>query len=228
MGEYAKYRGESIKIGTCEDLYYLRADQAAQVVPEPGSVDPVRERDGLRFRFPFPSEDDVRPGQFEDPWKGFRIPGWSIPSDWADGHGIVQFTATAGYNLCIPCPEAHRHEGDTGATIVEGIRVNRNGWNGGPEIRQQRYLPDGTLATIVACRACGAKWRLPADVAEDVAVCLRAEADRQEWRRAYDYAADAFLDHFGWESVHSADTRREFHAVADRILAGYALAPVAA
>ncbi len=27
MGEYAIYRGERIKIGTCEDMYYLRPDQ---------------------------------------------------------------------------------------------------------------------------------------------------------------------------------------------------------
>ena len=28
MGEYAKYAGERVKIGTCEDMYYLRDDQA--------------------------------------------------------------------------------------------------------------------------------------------------------------------------------------------------------
>lgn len=27
MGEYATYKGQEIKIGTCEDCYYLRADQ---------------------------------------------------------------------------------------------------------------------------------------------------------------------------------------------------------
>ena len=40
MGEYAKYQGEEIKIGTCEDLYYLRADQAFKVEGIDNSLDP--------------------------------------------------------------------------------------------------------------------------------------------------------------------------------------------
>ncbi|MBA3354975.1 MAG: hypothetical protein H0U18_03355 [Pyrinomonadaceae bacterium] len=28
MGEYATFKGLSVKIGTCENMYYLRADQA--------------------------------------------------------------------------------------------------------------------------------------------------------------------------------------------------------
>ena len=65
MGEYAKFQGQSIKIGTCENMYYLRADQAAMVQPESGNVDPIRDRESLRFRFPFPDEDNVLPGEFE-------------------------------------------------------------------------------------------------------------------------------------------------------------------
>jgi hypothetical protein len=48
VGEYATFRGSSIKIGTCESMYYLRADQR---------------------------------------------------------HEVDGYTATAGYNLCVPCPD---------------------------------------------------------------------------------------------------------------------------
>lgn len=54
MGEYATFRGQSVKIGTCEDMYYLRADQAHLVKPTRGSCDP-RAADvqrAIRFRFP--------------------------------------------------------------------------------------------------------------------------------------------------------------------------------
>ena len=39
MGEYAirKSDGESIKIGTCEDMYYLRYEDRFKVTPEEGS-----------------------------------------------------------------------------------------------------------------------------------------------------------------------------------------------
>ena len=83
MGEYAKYNGESIKIGTCEDMYYLRADQAFQVEPEDNSVNPRDPKDAreLRFRFPFPDEDGIEPGGFEPVERGV-----GITVKWPDGH----------------------------------------------------------------------------------------------------------------------------------------------
>jgi hypothetical protein len=58
MGEYARYNGSDIKIGTCEDMYYLRADQAHLVTaPVDGMLDPIKYAAQIRFRFPFPEED---------------------------------------------------------------------------------------------------------------------------------------------------------------------------
>ncbi len=72
MGEYAKLNGEEIKIGTCEDMYYLRAGQAHLVEVLPGNVDPVADRFEIRFRFPFPDEDGIGPGpgSFKDHERG--------------------------------------------------------------------------------------------------------------------------------------------------------------
>ena len=60
MGEYAirKSDRQSIKIGTCEDMYYLRYEDQDKVTPESGSDF------GFRWRIPFPSEDKILPGDY--------------------------------------------------------------------------------------------------------------------------------------------------------------------
>lgn len=59
MGEYATTAsGETVKIGTCENLYYLRWDQHQQVIPEAGQWSEDLYR-AYRFRFPFPDEDRI-------------------------------------------------------------------------------------------------------------------------------------------------------------------------
>ena len=203
MGEYATYRGEEIKIGTCEDMYYLRHDQRGRV---------RYDFDGTeRYRFPFPDEDDKQPGDFDNHDRGWPIPEWKIPDDWGDQHGTVQFTSTAGYVLSIPCPESVRNS-DAGTARVNGITVHRNGFNGGPRIVQQREH-EGQLVTIVQCGACRAKWRLSLEAAEEVAACLRAEADRTFYRNG---------EH---ELYHGEGGRATFHTIADRMLAGYPAIP---
>jgi hypothetical protein len=207
MGEYATYRGEGIKVGTCEDMYYLRHDQRHLVTGyEFGPND--------RFRFPFPDEDDLEPGRFDDSDRGVECHGWRIPADW-EGHGSVQFIAHAGYNLCVDCPEGKSDGTEVGAIDVNGIRVHRNGRSGWARIVQQRPV-DGVLATIVKCGACGAKWRVPdLEAARPIIDGLLAEADRQ------------FCGRDGWEPYHSARESELLREVARRVEAGYT-APVPA
>ena len=153
MGEDAKYLGRLVKIGTCEDMYYLRADQRYKVQPVSGSVDPVRYERELRFRFPFPDEDNIAPGAFEDCDRGVRLDGIeAIKGD----HGTVQFTAHPGYLLNLPCPL-----GEQGAKLVKdaGLNLHKNGWGGGLKIVQQKILENGIRCIVVACNACRCKWR---------------------------------------------------------------------
>lgn len=65
MGEYAirKSDRESIKIGTCEDMYYLRYEDQDKVIPDECS------EFGYRWRIPFPDEDHILPGDYDS---GFR------------------------------------------------------------------------------------------------------------------------------------------------------------
>lgn len=72
MGEYIKYKGKSIKIGTCEDLYYTDYGRYTDAVAK-GLVtqDEYNARPdiyglpetGCRFRFPFPDEDSQPLGE---------------------------------------------------------------------------------------------------------------------------------------------------------------------
>lgn len=179
MGEYARYNGESIKIGTCEDMYYLRADQALSVSAEDGSVDPLGEYAGpIRFRFPFPDEDDVEPGAFDRYDRGIGIEHVSAPEDLAGEHYTVQFVAQShGYNVCLPCPE----DGEAG----HGLTVHRNGFAGATFLVQQR-LVDGRLLPILRC-ACGMSWRVedPADLLESLEATAIASVRRENISRRH-------------------------------------------
>lgn len=152
MGEYAKYKGESVKIGTCEDMYYLRHGQRGDVTRERGSVDPVADVTALRFRFPFPDEDNIPPGHFDPHSRAVAVPSGWRPSVGTFDHYSVQFTAPVGYLLSIPCPESGK--------APEGVNVHKNGWRGDFLLTQQKQLADGRLVPILKCGGCGALFRL--------------------------------------------------------------------
>jgi hypothetical protein len=195
MGEYAKYNRHEVKIGTCENLYYLRHDQRWDISPMSGNVNPQSDRElpHLRFRFPFPDEDHVAPGAFEDYSRGFPISGMDI-SEWK--HGNVQFSAH-GYLVSLPCPEGY-----SGREFSENhAKIHRNGFAGAVSVVMQRFH-DGELQTVVRCNGCGNMYRLDRTEAEIAMDRLRSEADR--------YLAN------GDETA--AKTR---HVIADRIGAGY-------
>ncbi len=76
MGEYAKYLGVEMKIGTCESLYYvsysrmIAAYSAGRLVQSPYNLEPaayLAPNSGFRFRFPFPDEDSIPLGKLGYP-----------------------------------------------------------------------------------------------------------------------------------------------------------------
>lgn len=202
MGENATFNGQTIKIGTCEDMLYLRADQAQLVTAQPRNVDPIRDAEHLRFRFPFPSEDGIRPGAFEDPDRTMRVDGVDL-SEIPFEHHSVQFTARPGYVVSLPCPESQKGKQ---AAKDAGYRVFKNGWKGDWHIAQQRVLA-GRLVLVMQCGGCSARFRLPtlADAGPVVEALLRkVEEERNPHNRfGSETTADMFLE------------------VAKRIVAGY-------
>lgn len=163
MGEYALYGSTRVKIGTCEDMYYLRADQRFKVKHEQGNVDPVRDVGEIRFRFPFPDEDGTHPGDFDPYNRAIPIPGMPAPPDFE--HYGVQFTAR-GYVTSLPCPE----NPDSRLYVIrpeperppEKVTIHRNGFAGAVRLRMQRYNPETKIwMAIFECGGCEAMWRVP-------------------------------------------------------------------
>ena len=67
MGEYAYRKSDNqyIKIGTCENMYYIRYEDRFKVRPDEGySLDCSKELN-LIWRLPFPSEDHIQIGNYE-------------------------------------------------------------------------------------------------------------------------------------------------------------------
>jgi hypothetical protein len=161
MGEHAKYHGEEIKIGTCEDMYYLRFDQRNKVTPLRGNVDPGSESDvhALRFRFPWPDEDKNEPGAFES--YGRAIAAHDIMAPAGVDHSTVQFVAHAGYLVSLPCPEGQPGCTPGFTTRVNGLHVARNGFSGAVQLVQQKLLADGRLVPVCRCGGCGTARRKP-------------------------------------------------------------------
>lgn len=206
MGEYARRLsdGADVKIGTCESMYYLRADQRHLVRATSGNVNPnSSDAYSIRFRFPWPDEDHIRPGEFDNYERAIAAHGFAAPSGVE--HYSVQFTAHTGYNVCLPCPEGQPGATPGLSTTVNGMTVHRNGFGGAVKLVQQKLLKDGRLVPVCMCGGCGAMWRLedPAEI-EALAVAFRAEGDRKI-RQSRD---------------ESPSEGAFWHDIADRILAG--------
>lgn len=207
MGEYANFGGRSVKIGTCEDMYYLRYDQRFKVHRKSGNVDPVKDAEALRFRFPWPDEDTIEPGSGKFHDNGYHrslcIRGFSA----ADvEHDSVQFVAHAGYVMSLPCPESSAFTGEAGLgpltlNDLKTIRVHRNGFSGAVHLVAQRFRPGIGLVPILRCGGCGTMWREETrERIEEIAVLLRSEGDSKEQR--------------------GSGMAKFYHTIADRVLAG--------
>lgn len=194
MGEFATYKGERIKIGTCENLYYLRADQKSLVQRTSGSVDPnSADRYAIRFRFPWPDEDRIQPGDFADYDRSVDVPGVPVPA--AIEHNDVPFTSASGHRVYLACPQSSTPPARVQAPYQFMSTVR---------LVQQKYLRDGRLVPILRCGTCSARYRMEdRDDIEGLVVACRSMADRAEVKQGEPYTLDAT-----W-----------WHTVADRIAA---------
>jgi hypothetical protein len=163
MGEYIQLSGERYprKVGTCENLYYVRHAQLAEWVAQgiairhPGNLEPAAYLDpanGFRFRFPFPDEDStchLVPGDTFDFNRGYGVSHapWFL-LDGAEHRNVhAQIESRPGMwakkRLTLPCPQ----RSDGYAATVEF------------EIVQQKPVDDA-LWLVVRCPYCGETWSL--------------------------------------------------------------------
>ena len=172
MGEYARYLNRDIKIGTCENMYYLRYEDRDRVKQLPGNVDPLMEKD-LRFRLPYPDEDDKTPGSYDN---AFRTEALHKPELWeklnygirtirsaqyfsmpelADNTGIVQASHNNGYLLNVKCYH--------GIKLPIGSEDVKIFWNGKASdwihLAFIKNTPEG-LKAIITCKYCRKEWNV--------------------------------------------------------------------
>jgi len=195
MGEYMRYKGQRIKVGTCEDLMYLRPDQIG-LVEYDGDCS-LRDLTHFVFRFPFPDEDHKEPGDFE-PDRGWPFYGLE-PPEQDELHHDIQFGSNGGLGgskgvlVMLPCPFSAKGK-------ATGLKYMFNGFGGPLKVVGQRAWA-GVWATVMACGACGGKYRMPElDDALEVLDTLIKEGDRRG-------------DHYG--------DRKRYHEIATRIRRGY-------
>ena len=149
MGEYAFYNGKQIKIGTCEDMMYLRYEDRNKVKPIEHNVDPANEHN-LIFRLPYPDEDHLGPGNYDNPDRGIPLDGQFAPDGLNPGN--TQATTQHGLLINLPChhgmqlpdvgPEAKAHwNGKRQHLYLHGVKNTRTG-----------------LLPVIRCDACRKVW----------------------------------------------------------------------
>jgi hypothetical protein len=194
MGEYAYYHGERVKIGTCEDMLYLRWDQRHLVTKSETPLFDEKVLAQIRFRFPWPEEDNIEPGGFRDPFRALRL-DYEQPKDM--DHGSLQFHGTGGYLVNLPCPEANPIINGYGGRL---ITIGKNGYEGPAQLIGQAWR-GGRLVGIAQCNGCRYPYRLEDGYEEAAAVAIRSAADRDN----------------------PEGHRNRLHEIADRLLAGYSV-----
>ena len=165
MGEYALYQGETVKIGTCEEMFGLRAEDVFKITPLEGSVDP-RNQTGLFFRLPFPDEDDVAPGKYEKMKRGFRLGkqtpqgfwGYNPPELRTLKPGRISMGHESGLRVSVPC----RHGYDLPASTDE-VRFFWNGKATWLELASVKRRKDGIVVPVIRCTGCGDMWSFGPD-----------------------------------------------------------------
>ncbi len=173
VGEYLEIKKggkiQSVKLGTCEDLYYSTYPQFLKVLPNFQDQQNAKEylKSGIfRFRFPFPDEK-VSIGEYADFNRGIRF---SVPKSLGIEMCHTEMMTEGGakdrtqydtlrFGMRTPCFQ----------TPEFGLQVTHYDWNSNAqrthfEIIQQKIIMDDEnekqLQTVIRCPYCGAGSRL--------------------------------------------------------------------
>lgn len=162
MGEYAvrKSDGQEVKIGTCESMYYIRYEDRNKVSKLENSIDASSEI-GLFWRLPYPDEDTIGIGGYEQYNRGQRL--WKMedgcgidfsdPST-VDSPGMIQLKHPSGLLVNVPC-----YHGEKLPEVSNGVKVFWNGRSWFYELAFVKNVDTQTVKPVVRCRHCDQMWR---------------------------------------------------------------------
>lgn len=158
MGEYAKRKidGVEVKIGTCEQMYYLRYEQRNEVEYDFGNYE-------FNWRIPTPTEDNIPAGEFK---YGMLSEGKYVPyelrliSNIPDNisNDIKQYSGKmqlrderSGLQVVIPCYH--------GLALPKNTDDVSYSWNGKSDCLYLDFLRNSERELLVgtSCKCCGKK-----------------------------------------------------------------------
>ena len=184
MGEYVKYKKECVKIGTCEDLYYVSYQKYVSMLPflkqEEHNLPPERyseDNSGFRFRFPFPDEDNAEFVSHTDYNRGYIF---GVTKELALEVEHHEMSVKAGcensynINITIPCPASGK------------LNLNHSPINNIPMLVKQQKLIEGKLWTVLECGYCEAKFRIDLQDAEKFCAFIESEEIKKRIMAGYD------------------------------------------
>lgn len=205
MGQY--YNGE--KIGTCENMYYMRMSQAEKLASVGACDDDhIKFSDYLkdgetRFRFPWPDEDGREAaGLFysnvTDFERGITIP---VPQHITINHGTICVSNChkgGGYNfnMIIPCPHSEDFarlglRTSTGGVGRQHITIRYKAMRKPIDHATQKEIEGVPLeaTTLYECARCGQLQRSSREELEEI-----KEYAREDFRMQYKLVAQRDLD----------------------------------
>ena len=165
MGEHVRIGQTIVKIGTCENMYYighaeyLALLKAGRLHAVPGNEQPTeyaRMAEELTWRFPWPDEkpDGGVTGPSREAFKTVVI---GMPKGVAVEHVTVSIAVNIKHaynvNVRIACPSTPGEKTYTHSPIPDGTIA---------KVRGERYK-DGKPYTVFACGYCDAAFVLNAD-----------------------------------------------------------------
>lgn len=167
MGEYLTIAGKSVKIGTCENMYYATFRQLKNCKAK-GINEYLNPENGYRYRFPFPDEDGRKLGDYENYDRGvlFQVPRSTGVEICHDTIFLRTDNFSRGTNnppavgFRVPCVQSDKFP-------VEKFDWDKTSERVIFEVVQQKQV-DGQLWTIVRCPYCGELSRI--DAKEAVAI----------------------------------------------------------
>ena len=214
MGEYITIDKQEVKIGTCENMYYARLDQLEEVqaLGLADVAEYLNPEYGYRYRFPFPEEDGLEIGEYDNYSKGLavnlsygsechapKLTEFLRGSDWEHRH-VTQSQSVGhcyNFNVFIPC-----------VLSADFAKANLKTSNGTPsdviEIVQQKQV-DGEIWVVVRCGYCGAAVRLDWEGASELCGVLR----------------NYYVREHGFVRLDNKSRQEYYNTIAERIEGGY-------
>ena len=144
------YEDRLVKLAYGSYWYYIRYEDRLKVKPAINNID-CSEEFNLYWRLPYPDEDSIKIGEYQDPNRVYQLHGFVVEE--ADKFaGMIQLHHDSGLNINVVCYH--------GLKLPAGSREIHAFWN-----RKASFFvlcavknTKKGLKAVVRCQYCGRAW----------------------------------------------------------------------